>query len=1207
MSAGVIDVRDGRFEQSDTGTRLCVGEHGFGLVSVSGGGVFRSRIPLWLGSYNDYNGAVGRIVAKDGGTLEIAGTYPGGSSNEKSAFFSGGVLKPCVAPNVAASFFSGVAASIGSGGLTVDTAGRTMSLAAPLSDATGNLKQSNLVHRWSFTDGSLADSVGSIDARMVGSNVGGVAAADGQLTLPGGGHDVARIELGNGAVAVFPNSEDGFTLELWATLHTKTKNYDRVFSINENWVNSQSARFFSLCWTTSNDEWDYFFAHWQSWMDQGTWQAIANNSAPYRVGREQHIAAVFAPGESGWTVTLYRHDAETTQFVKSKTITSTNPDWTPADLSTTLIALGYSYQTGNPDANASYNEVRIWNKALTADDLLRSAMLGPDTDFTGDAALVKTGDGSLTLAADNSYAGPTRVLNGTLALSSAAQSSTLPSTTPLSISSGATLALSGASQTVESAEVSGTVSGPGTLRATDGFFPGGENTIGTMTVADGATLSGDVTLDFAAGGICDRIVFAAGGTYDVSRIRLVPSSSGLAAWRNAPFFVIGSAAGATLTGDFDLSAIPNAVMIRRANGDLHLSIPQGTLILFGGGRQAAHGEKAVDAVHANAYIRFLADCYAAGQTSPDFLLGAASSMEKVMPRGRFAIRPVTEDGLSLRLAGNEYEGVQLLVSPRTADLDNVTVRLEGDLFQSGRDAPTARPLRDGRFVETSLPDTTFPAANVSISPVGYVQTVQTPPYKVADAVMPGSGDARAIITPDIGWWPDPILGFLGAVAIRDIDVQSFWIRVHCPDGQPAGVYRGALVVSARDSVPVRVPFAVRVNGFSIGRTSALPLAVTFGPCVIAGEGPEAAAAAEACRADPLAPVNQWQKHEREWVSFLADYLIPFDNLYHRDWTSVLYAARQLRDEGRAGLFNLGNWGMPASLSDVDMAVWRENTIPRLTAMRDLASALGVLDHAYCYGSDEAAAQNFPLVAAAVRELKAAFPGIPVFTTAQDRDYGVGTSLEDVDWFAPKISAFSPAKAAAARAEGRKVWWYTCNLPHAPYPNFFIECPAIEARLLMGAQAVQNRPDGFLYYATSIWNSRRCIENGPFTDWDPRSWGTYHGDGSWTCAGPGGTPLPTIRLENFRDGLEDYAYAMLLEQKLQEVESQTSQVANSAGTAAIDDWIQRAQEALSVPREVVDAVNAFTGDPSVLYRWRDEMADLIEQATTTHTTSTGETT
>ncbi len=575
-------------------------------------------------------------------------------------------------------------------------------------------------------------------------------------------------------------------------------------------------------------------------------------------------------------------------------------------------------------------------------------------------------------------------------------------------------------------------------------------------------------------------------------------------------------------------------------------------------------ERAEEIAHARDYFRFREVCAAAGQTSPAFLLGVASSMEKVLPRGRFSAKALTADGLSVRLAGNEYESVQLLVAPKDADLENVRISVEGDF-----------------------------ASNVSVSPVGYVRTTHKPPYQVAD------GPDRTLRDPAIGWWPDPILGFLDGVAVRDMDVQSFWIRVHCPEDQPAGLYHGALVVSANGVAPERIPFTVRVNGFTLGRVSALPLAVTFGPCpTFQWEGEEGVAAAKAIQADPYSPVNVWSRHEREWVDFLADYLIPADNLYHSYYTNLLYHVRQLADEGRAGIFNLGNWGMPASTNDADMAAWREKTIPRLTAMRDIAAELGILDLAYTYGCDEAVPRDFPEVAAAVRELKAALPGVPICTTAWDDNLGVGSELYGVDWFVPKIAKFDQKKVAASRAAGHKVYWYTCNLPHAPYPNFFIECPGIEPRVLMGAQTVRNRPEGFFYYAISIWNSKRCIESGPFTDWDPRSWTIYHGDGSWTCAGPDGTPLPTIRLENFRDGLEDYAYAKILERILKEQ-------GTGNGEQGTEDWARRAREALAVPREVVNSMTDFTNDSTVLYRWRDEMADLIEQSPKTLKTNKGE--
>jgi hypothetical protein len=59
-------------------------------------------------------------------------------------------------------------------------------------------------------------------------------------------------------------------------------------------------------------------------------------------------------------------------------------------------------------------------------------------------------------------------------------------------------------------------------------------------------------------------------------------------------------------------------------------------------------------------------------------------------------------------------------------------------------------------------------------------------------------------------------------------------------------------------------------------------------------------------------------------------------------------------------------------------------------------------------------------------------------------------------------SFDPEKAARARAAGKQVWWYICCAPHHPSANMFIECSAIEGRLLMGAMSAKYRPDGFLY-------------------------------------------------------------------------------------------------------------------------------------------------
>jgi hypothetical protein len=69
-------------------------------------------------------------------------------------------------------------------------------------------------------------------------------------------------------------------------------------------------------------------------------------------------------------------------------------------------------------------------------------------------------------------------------------------------------------------------------------------------------------------------------------------------------------------------------------------------------------------------------------------------------------------------------------------------------------------------------------------------------------------------------------------------------------------------------------------------------------------------------------------------------------------------------------------------------------------------------------------------------------------------------------------------------------------------------------------------------------------------------------------GPGGRPLATQRLENFRDGLEDLWYARLLRKHKME---------------------------LPVPDGLVRSTADFSRDPVLLERWREAMADKLDSA------------
>ena len=143
----------------------------------------------------------------------------------------------------------------------------------------------------------------------------------------------------------------------------------------------------------------------------------------------------------------------------------------------------------------------------------------------------------------------------------------------------------------------------------------------------------------------------------------------------------------------------------------------------------------------------------------------------------------------------------------------------------------------------------------------------------------------------------------------------------------------------------------------------------------------------------------------------------------------------------------------------------------------------------------------------------------------------------------------------------------------------MEYAAIESRLLMGAMTAKYRPDGFLYYSLDIWNANQPIETGPFTQWNPVSWTTYHGDGSLICAGPGDKPVPTIRLENYRDGMEDFAYACILEEAIRRVE------ARGELSEPEKAWLEEAKEAVVVPESLVKSMAEYSHDPAELYAYR----------------------
>ena len=555
------------------------------------------------------------------------------------------------------------------------------------------------------------------------------------------------------------------------------------------------------------------------------------------------------------------------------------------------------------------------------------------------------------------------------------------------------------------------------------------------------------------------------------------------------------------------------------------------------------------------------------------LVGVASSMEHIRPKDTFSLK--STKSLSLRLARNEFEALQLAVTPAKGDLKDVSVRV------------SPLRLKQKWLKRVSKGEVRLPHDAVKVSVMGYVKTQTRPRYGVGYNVSTNSaaGYKRLSKRAPLGWWPDPVLSYLNKTDIKDGDVQSFWIEVKCPENQEAGIYKGAIEISAAGEKPVLLSLSVRVNDFTLGKTPVMPILVSFSPSVYISPDSkeEDRELAAACKADPASPINMWSKKKLEWGDFLADRFVTMAPIYQHGGELPYDVWTHLKSQGRMGCYNLAYFSPQKTKTPEQQknfkvwASWVRSVISNRVAE---AKSHGLEKHALLYCFDEVVASRFDDVDAAADMLKSAFPNVPLLTTSFDDTFGASNHLQSIDVFIPMTVKFDKDRAALARAKGRKVWWYYACDQKAPLANVFTEGQPIEQRLLMGAMAARYRPDGFLYYQSAYFNSRHCITGGPFTDWNPRSWWNEHGDGTWVAVGPGGMPLSTQRFDNFRDGLEDLAYVKLLEQKLQ---------ANPSAP-----WAAEAKALLEVPVSVFEKLDNFTDDPANVYAWRDRIADLIEK-------------
>ena len=238
---------------------------------------------------------------------------------------------------------------------------------------------SMLLHRWSF-NGDYTDSVGGLTGTDNGTSVTFVN-NNTAISLAGGNKGTSWVDLNPGkSSAILPPGDAPFTIEMWTKLRAIT-NYSAWFTLGRK--DNYNVKGLMVAFHNPN-------AQVRAWNNStGTGPAFkavksnqdANNvlmgKNPLTAGGTYHLAIVVTPrGDgNGATIEGYVHDATTGARIGGYAYTVTG--WTTASLIRETFALGRNFWN-DPDPQADYDEVRVWNAALSISQIEANIASGPD-------------------------------------------------------------------------------------------------------------------------------------------------------------------------------------------------------------------------------------------------------------------------------------------------------------------------------------------------------------------------------------------------------------------------------------------------------------------------------------------------------------------------------------------------------------------------------------------------------------------------------------------------------------------------------------------------------------------------------------------------------------------------------------------------------------------------------------------------------------
>ena len=476
-----------------------------------------------------------------------------------------------------------------------------------------------------------------------------------------------------------------------------------------------------------------------------------------------------------------------------------------------------------------------------------------------------------------------------------------------------------------------------------------------------------------------------------------------------------------------------------------------------------------------------------------------------------------------------------------------------------------------------------------------------------------SGQPRSYDVEHIGWNPDPLTPNAENFTLDSNVWQPVWLDIHVPKGQQPGVYSGKIVIKADGVSPLKIPVKVKVWNFTVPVTHHLPSLFAFRDQrlldVYKVKGKSAHEFLEYTKA--RLELNQVKdKTARKMIKIrhlyhemlLKHRIIPDD--FYRLIPPRVDEVREWFKRGATSFAMISPQTIwkGAKVGDVYPAKRKKLFFRRLEPAIEKFRKAGLLDKGIVYGFDEVGMEQYEYMRDIYSAIKSKYPELKTMTTAFINDYGRISGLNKaVDIWCPLLQHYDGSTDAfkTIRKQGGKVWYYVCCWPYSPYPNLLLQYSPLDARILYGFMAKKLKTDGVLYYAVNLWRSPRqvvdqktgkkvtrwldfdLLKNGPLTNSDGKSYGSFYGDGVLMYPGVAG-PVATIRLKNIRDGFEDYEYLYLL----QDYASRKSGL-----DPALRSQLSKYK---NIPDRIVKSSTEFERNSKKISQYRDAIGELLNK-------------